>query len=128
MVKRLDPDALKREFISRRGYWNRVWDQLLTEDPSFFAAYSGFSSIPIDSAALDIKTQELIFIAIDASTTHLYEPGIRIHMRNALAAGATKREILEVLELVSVIGIHSVTVGLPLLLAEVERTEVSDNT
>ena len=46
---------------------------------------------------------------IDAATTHLYEPGLRQHIRNALRYGATKEEIMEVLELVSVLGIHACT-------------------
>jgi alkylhydroperoxidase/carboxymuconolactone decarboxylase family protein YurZ len=116
-----DLQALKERFIAKRGYWNRLWDQLLVEDRRFFEAYMEFSIAPTVDAALDEKTRELIFIAIDACTTHLFEPGIRIHMRNALSVGATKREILEVLELVSVVGIHSVAVGLPLLLDEVDR-------
>jgi alkylhydroperoxidase/carboxymuconolactone decarboxylase family protein YurZ len=116
-----DAETLKSRFIAERGYWNKVWDQLLAEDPEFFQAYLEFSVAPSRHASLDAKTRELIFIAVDASTTHLFVPGMQIHMRNALAAGATKKEILEVLELVSVVGIHTVAVGLPLLLAEVDR-------
>jgi alkylhydroperoxidase/carboxymuconolactone decarboxylase family protein YurZ len=116
-----DLETLKTRFIAERGYWNRTWDQLLAEDPDFFKAYLEFSAAPSRNASLDAKTRELIYIAVDASATHLFSPGIQIHMRNALAAGATKKEILEVLELVSVIGIHAVAVGLPLLLAEVDR-------
>jgi alkylhydroperoxidase/carboxymuconolactone decarboxylase family protein YurZ len=59
------------------------------------------------------------------SVTHLFAAGARIHIRNALALGATKREILDVLELVSVLGIHSVAVGLPVLLDEVERQQAA---
>ena len=62
--------------------------------------------------------KELIYIAIDAATTHLYEPGLRQHMRNALNYGATKEEIMEVLELVSVLGIHACTLGVPVLIEE----------
>jgi alkylhydroperoxidase/carboxymuconolactone decarboxylase family protein YurZ len=118
-----DPELLKARFIAERGYWNRMWEQLIVEDPDFFSAYLEFSATPSRNASLDAKTRELILIAVDASTTHLFAPGIQIHMRNALQAGATKKEILEVLELVSVVGIHSVAVGLPLLLAEVEKAE-----
>ena len=38
----------------------------------------------------------MIYIAIDASTTHMYEPGLKVHIRNALKYGATKAEIMEV--------------------------------
>ena len=63
------------------------------------------------------------YTAIDAATTHLYEPGLRTHIRNALRYGATKEEIMEVLELVSVLGIHSCTLGVPVLLEELEALE-----
>jgi alkylhydroperoxidase/carboxymuconolactone decarboxylase family protein YurZ len=55
---------------------------------------------------------------MDAAATHLFEPGIRQHVRNALALGATREEIMEVIELVSVIGIHSCAVGVPILIEE----------
>ena len=37
---------------------------------------------------------------------------------NALVYGATREEVLEVIELASVIGIHSCTVGVPILVEE----------
>jgi alkylhydroperoxidase/carboxymuconolactone decarboxylase family protein YurZ len=114
---------LKQRFIEERGYWNGVWDELLEADPEFFAAYLDFSAHPSRRGVLDPKVRELIYIAVDASTTHLYAPGTRIHIRNALELGATKEEILEVLELISVLGIHSVTMGLPLLIEELGRAE-----
>jgi alkylhydroperoxidase/carboxymuconolactone decarboxylase family protein YurZ len=67
------------------------------------------------------KIKELIYIAIDASTTHLYAPGLRQHIRNALKYGATVEEIMEVFELVSVLGIHTCTMGVPILMEEVRK-------
>jgi alkylhydroperoxidase/carboxymuconolactone decarboxylase family protein YurZ len=109
---------LRDEFIEARGYWNEFWDGLLKLDPDFFKAYLNFSSVPWKTGVLEPKFKELIYIAIDASTTHLYEPGLRQHIRNALKHGATKEEIMEVLELTSVLGIHSCTMGVPVLLDE----------
>jgi alkylhydroperoxidase/carboxymuconolactone decarboxylase family protein YurZ len=94
-------------------------------DPDYFEAYLNFSSIPWTKGVLPPKVKELIYIAIDASTTHLYEPGIRQHVANALKYGATKEEILEVLELTSVLGVHTCTVGIPVLVQELQRIEKS---
>ena len=116
-------EELRSRFIRERGYWSKVWDQLLAEDPGFFEAYLNYSSEPFREAVLPRKVQELVLIAVDACTTHLFAPGARIHIRNAFEAGATKAEILEVLELVSLVGIHSVAVGLPILLEESEKLE-----
>jgi alkylhydroperoxidase/carboxymuconolactone decarboxylase family protein YurZ len=59
--------------------------------------------------------KELILIAANVATTHLYAPGARRHMQNALKLGATREEILEVIELVSVLGIHAANMGVPIL-------------
>ena len=69
------------------------------------------------------KIKELIYIAIDSSTTHLYEPGLGQHIKNALKYGATKEEIMEVFELTSVLGIHTITMGVPVLMKELKLAE-----
>jgi alkylhydroperoxidase/carboxymuconolactone decarboxylase family protein YurZ len=116
-------EQLKREFTTNRGYWSPLWDGLLRLAPDYFAAYVELSSVPWKHGTLEPKVKEFVYIAIDAATTHLYEPGIRIHVANALNHGATPGEILEVLELVSSIGVHTVTVGVPVLVEELARFE-----
>ncbi len=109
---------LKQKFIEERGYWAPFWDDLARLDPEYFEAYLNLSAIPWKNGVIPAKYKEFIYIAIDASTTHLYEPGLRVHIRNALRSGATMEEILEVLELVSGLGIHACTMGLPVLVEE----------
>lgn len=115
---KIETAQLKDEFISRRGYWSDFWDGLLELDPIFFKTYLDFSSVPWEHGPLPPKMKELIYLAIDAATTHLYEPGLRLHMRNALDHGATQEEIMEVLQLVSAVGMHSCTMGVPILIEE----------
>ncbi len=114
---------LKYDFIANRGYWSSLWDNVLALSPDYFEAYGEFSSVPWKTGTLEPKVRELIYVAIDAATTHLYEPGTRIHMDNALKHGATPAEIMEVLELTSVLGVHTIAVGLPALLDELKRAE-----
>ena len=113
--------TLKDNFVRNRGYWDKFWDGLLQLNPDFFEAYLNFSSIPWTPGVLEPKVKEFIYIAIDASTTHLYEPGLRIHIQNALKYGATKEEIMEVYQLTSVLGMHTCTVGVPVLIDELEK-------
>lgn len=113
--------ALKEEFKAARGYWSPLWDDILALDADFFEAYMQLSSVPWRTGPLSPKVKELIYVAIDASTTHLYNAGTRIHMQNALKQGATKQEILEVLQLTSTLGIHSCTVGVPILVDELRK-------
>jgi alkylhydroperoxidase/carboxymuconolactone decarboxylase family protein YurZ len=115
--------GLKEQFIAARGYWSELWDGVLALSPEYFEAYAEFSSVPWKNGTLEPKIRELIYVAIDAATTHLYEPGTRIHMENALKQGATPAEIMEVLELTSVLGVHTIAVGLPILLDEIKKAE-----
>src|SRR5205809_6310886 len=94
----------REEFVERRGYWNPFWEGLLALDTDFFNAYLEFSGVPWRKGTLSPKEKELIYIAIDAATTHLYEPGLRQHIQNALRHDGTSEEIMEVYELVSVPG------------------------
>jgi alkylhydroperoxidase/carboxymuconolactone decarboxylase family protein YurZ len=112
--------ALKADFEARRGYWHDFWDGLLELDPDFFEAYVGFSAHPWEHGVLEPKVKELIYTAFDASATHMYVPGLRQHIENALGYGATPAEVMEVFELASTIGIHGYLVALPIVLEELD--------
>jgi alkylhydroperoxidase/carboxymuconolactone decarboxylase family protein YurZ len=114
-------ERLKSDFEARRGYWHSFWDGLLALDPDFFEAYLEFSSHPWTEGVLEPRVKELVYTAFDASATHLYVPGLRQHVKNALAHGATPGEIMEVFELASAIGIQACAVALPILADELER-------
>jgi alkylhydroperoxidase/carboxymuconolactone decarboxylase family protein YurZ len=115
--------ALKAQFIDSRGYWHEFWDGMLELDPELFAAYLDFSALPWRSGVLEPKVKELIYIAFDAAATHLYAPGLKLHMRNAVRLGATTGEIMEVLELASLLGMHAATVGAPILAEELRAID-----
>ena len=116
-------ERIKADFTAKRGYWHPFWDDLLALDADFFEAYTAFSSHPWTNGVLEPKVKELVYTAFDASATHLYVPGLRQHVKNALEYGATAAEIMEVFEIASVIGIHTCTMGVPILLDELERAE-----
>jgi alkylhydroperoxidase/carboxymuconolactone decarboxylase family protein YurZ len=88
---------------------------MLDLDPELFAAYTDFSAYPWQHGTLEPKIKEFIYIAFDATATHLYEKGLKLHIENALGYGATAQEILEVMEIASVLGIHAVTSAAPIL-------------
>lgn len=109
---------LKAGFAETWGGWNPLWDELLELDPEIFDAYSEFSSHPWKHGTLSPKVREFVYLALDASATHLYRPGIKLHIQTALDHGATSGELLEVLEVASVIGIHSVALSAPIVIEE----------
>ncbi len=101
------------------GDWNPLWEKFREFDPDFLEAYLAFRAVPQTKGPLERKHKELILIAVNAATTHLYGPGVRRHIRNALEAGATAEEILETIQLTSIIGIHACNLALPILEEEI---------
>ncbi|WP_051003502.1 carboxymuconolactone decarboxylase family protein [Cupriavidus sp. BIS7] len=92
-----------------------------TLDPVWTERFVAMGMHPIQSGVLDPKVIEFISIAVDASCTHLHASGTQRHIRKALELGATPEQITAVLQLVSVLGIHTMSLGGPLLLEELER-------
>jgi alkylhydroperoxidase/carboxymuconolactone decarboxylase family protein YurZ len=113
--------ALRERFEQGRGMWPSMLNEVLRWDVDLLEAYLNYSTIPWKRGVLPAKVKEFVYIAIDASTTKLHEPGTRLHLGNALKAGATREEIVEVLEIISRIGIHACTMAVPIVLEEAAK-------
>jgi alkylhydroperoxidase/carboxymuconolactone decarboxylase family protein YurZ len=107
------------------GNWNPDWEPFAKLDPAWTEKVIAMAIAPAVAGVLDAKTIELIGIALDAACTHMYAPGIRRHIQRALEAGATKEEITAVLQLATLQGLHSMCLGAPILLEEIEAREQS---
>ena len=107
-----------RPYKKASGNWNPDWEPFARLDPAWTDKAIALAIAPAVGGALDAKTIELIGIALDASCTHLYAPGVRRHIQRALKAGASKEEITAVLQLASLQGIRSMCVAAPILLEE----------
>ena len=116
-------EEIKADFTKTRGYWHSFWDEMLELDPELFAAYTEFSSHPWRHGTLEPKIKEFVYIAFDTAATHLYVKGLKLHIENAVGYGATPQEILEVMEIASVLGMHAVTAGAPILAEEAAKRE-----
>lgn len=119
---------LAQRYTAGRSYWarfDRVFEgfleQLLAVDPELFEAFMEFSLVPWRSGRLPAKTKELVYVALDVAATHLYVPGARFHMRNALALGASITELAAVLEIAVAFGLRSLEVGIPAVRAAVSE-------
>ena len=116
------------DMLKATGNWNPAWTPFHDLDPAWSEKFFDMATTPMLSGVLDAKTIEFIAIAVDASCTHMYAPGVRRHIRKALELGATPEEITAVLQLTSVLGIHTLSLGAPLLqevLREQAGTQVS---
>lgn len=103
------------------GQWNVAWDPFFELDPVFTDEFMATGASIYASGVLAAKDVELLSIALDASYTHMYAPGTRRHIHNALAAGATVQEIMEVLKLCVVQGVQALNLGVPILAEELAR-------
>lgn len=106
---------VREEFEQRRGYWSDFWEVVLEMDYEYLVKYTNLSAHPWENGELDSKLRELVYIAIDASTTHLYSPGLSAHLENAIEYGATRDEKLGGFEITSLQGYDTMSVGCPFL-------------
>ena len=109
----LDPEyeAAKQAFINARGFWNADRDLIARHMPDYYKALDAVSKESWNNGPLSAKERAFVCIGIDSTVTHNYEPGLRRHIRNALANGASADEILEVLQLSGMIGLESYILG-----------------
>ena len=67
-------------------------------DPDWGEKYRRMSTNPWSNGVLPVKLIELICLALNSACTNLQPEATRRHIRAALAAGATREEILFVLK------------------------------
>jgi alkylhydroperoxidase/carboxymuconolactone decarboxylase family protein YurZ len=113
----LEAQTIKEAFVRTRGFWNEQRDVIVRMMPEYFAALSQVSTDPWINGSLTEKERELICIAIDCTVTHMFEPGLVIHIRHALQKGATRDEILEVFRLAALTGLEGYILGAETLYA-----------
>lgn len=99
------------------GLFNPAWDVIYALDPQWLEEFIAMGA-DLYRGVLPAKLFELVAIAVDASSTHLYTPGIRRHIQGALAHGATIDEIMEVLKLRGAQAIDACELGAPILSEE----------
>lgn len=104
------------------GGWNTAWDPFFQLDPVWTEEFIAAGAPVYIGGVLSPKLAELLSIAFDASITHMYAPGTRRHIRNALKAGASMEEIMEVLKVCVAEGAQAINLGVPILAEELRRT------
>ena len=105
------------------GQWNQDWEPMAQLDAAWTEKFMAMVSAPLNSGVIDPKTFELLAIAVDASVTHMFGPGVRRHIRRALALGVTPEEITAVLQLTSTLGLHTMSLGAPILVEEIAQRQ-----
>jgi alkylhydroperoxidase/carboxymuconolactone decarboxylase family protein YurZ len=88
-------------------------------DPAFYDAWLNFAAAAVGTnGPLSRKDSHLVALAAYAQCTQLSAPGVRQHMRAALANGATPSEIMDVCKLITSMSVHAVVLPGPVLIDE----------
>jgi alkylhydroperoxidase/carboxymuconolactone decarboxylase family protein YurZ len=106
--------------------WAAALNQLKEWDPAWAAHTVKMTTNPQTDGILPVKFIELVNVGLNASRTNLNPEGTRRHIRAALAAGASRQEILFVLKCASVMSIHSFSFNAPLLIQEASMGSLDD--
>ncbi|SIT38301.1 conserved hypothetical protein [Paraburkholderia ribeironis] len=101
-------ERIRAHFIKERGYWRPWTEAILQAQPAFLDHYANYAGYPTRSGPLSSRMVELIYVALDASSAHLFATGLRTHMAGAFAAGASEADIFDVLHLVASQGLECV--------------------
>lgn len=110
-----DQLEIRDEYTRVRGYWRDFLNDTLRLAPEFLRAYLDFSGAPWRHGVLTPKVREFIYLAFDASPTHMHLTGLRLHMHNALDHGASPEEIVEIMALAAAMGLQTLEVAVPIL-------------
>ena len=119
-----DPGSLDELFSD-----SAVASQVKEVSPSSYDTVSEFWRAPLAAQHLTLRMKELILLAMHASAAALTPSQVKRHVDRALAAGASKEDIVDVL--VSVIGLanHSLYASVPILEEELKAAgKTSDTT
>ncbi|MEX5635416.1 carboxymuconolactone decarboxylase family protein [Parafrankia sp. FMc2] len=95
----------------------RTADALRAADPEFAAIAESLVAHPHRNGVLAPSVRALVVLGVESVIPEADEPRIDA----ALADGASRAEVLCTLEIACSIGLHTVSVGLPILLEEMER-------
>ena len=101
--------------LARLRDWDSSWATICT----------AMTDDPWQDGVLERRFVELVGVALNAACTNLNPDGTRRHIRAALAAGATREQIVMVLKMASLMALHSCSLGAPLLLEEAQAAGVA---
>ena len=119
-----EQQVLKEAYVRARGYWRPWTEGLLRLDPGFLQTYGKYAGYAAENGPLSPKMCELIYVALDGSSTHLFREGLALHLRLALQAGATAREIIDVFRLATAQGLDGCNLGIGILAEELASAGV----
>lgn len=109
-----DRQALWDCHVGRNPFWidfraemPGFLEAMLRLSPDIFTAFFAYCAIPWASGTVRAWIKELVAMACDASPTHRFRPGFRVHLRNAIKLGVGRRAIEQTLDIAAGAPSHS---------------------
>jgi alkylhydroperoxidase/carboxymuconolactone decarboxylase family protein YurZ len=98
--------ALKARMQADDPFWDGLeqevpgfLDALLRLSPEAYEAFFSYCAVPWRTKQISGLVKELMSMATDATPTHRYLPGMRMHLKNAVRLGANRTAVLESLDI-----------------------------
>lgn len=113
-------DARRQELwdlhVGDDPFWNGFEEEvpgflhaMLVLSPELFEGFFAYCGIPWKSGTVRAVTKELVAMASDATPSHRFAPGFRIHLHNAIALGASKAMVRDAVEIAARTPAHNGT-------------------
>jgi alkylhydroperoxidase/carboxymuconolactone decarboxylase family protein YurZ len=106
--------------------WETALDKLREWDTAWAGQAMKMTTNSLIEGTLPTKFIELVLVGMNASRTSLNPEGTRRHIRAAIAAGASRQEVLFVLKCASVMSIHSGSFNGAMLVQEASMGSLDD--
>ncbi len=108
-----DRTALRSRLQGDDPYWDDFdrevpgfLDALLRLSPEAYEAFFAYTAVPWRTGAVRGRVKELMSLASDATPTHRYLPGVRLHLANAVRLGAGRTAALHALDIAAAAPLH----------------------
>lgn len=108
-------------FIAKRGAMTPAWVACAWQVPELVETYADFSGVPWSTHHLSARMKELVYVAIDLMPQHTHLEGTRVHMKKARSNGASEDDIRSVIKMITLMGIQTHLLALPILAEELSR-------
>ena len=108
--------------VRAKGMFNPLWETLSHWDPVWLERFLAMGLPLWTDGVLPPLWIEFLCISGDAAITHMYGHGTQRHIEAALRMGASREQVLDVLKIVSLQGIESMELALPMLDAALVET------
>lgn len=109
------PHTPVTDLVRSKGMFNPLWETLSHWDPVWLERFLAMGLPLWTDGVLPPLWIEYLCISGDAAITHMYSHGTQRHIDAALALGASREQVLDVLKIVSLQGIEAMELALPLM-------------